>query len=87
MKRWAALIAIFCAGCAAKEAETTVVPLTEVSPELVTIAQKTLPNVKFKSARKIQVDGEDVYEIRGTMPNGKVREVEVSVSGKVIEIE
>jgi len=87
MKRWAALIAVFFAGCAAKEAETTVIPLAEVSPELVTVAQKTLPDVKFKSARKIQVDGEDVYEIRGTMPNGKVREVEVSASGKVIEIE
>ena len=87
MKRWATLTAVLLAGCAAKEAETTVVPLAEVSPELVAVAQKTLPNVKFKSARKIQVDGEDVYEIRGTMPNGKVREVEVSASGKVIEIE
>jgi uncharacterized membrane protein YkoI len=87
VKRWAVLVAVLCTGCAAKEAETTVVPLAEVSPDLINVAQKTLPNVKFKSARKIQVDGEDVYEIRGTMANGKVREVEVSASGKVIEVE
>jgi hypothetical protein len=87
MKFWAALLALCCTSCATKEAETTVVPLSEVAPDLIKVATKTLPNVKFKSARKIQVDGEDVYEIRGTMPNGKVREVEVSVSGKVIEIE
>ncbi len=87
--RYAILVVLICliCGCAAKEAETTVVPIAEVSPELVTVAQKTLPNVKFSSARKIQVNGEDVYEIRGTMPSGKIREVEVSVSGKVVEVE
>jgi hypothetical protein len=33
------------------------------------------------------VNGEDAYEIRGKMTNGKIREVEVSVSGNVIEVE
>ena len=84
--RYAAILLLL-AGCAAKEAETTVVPMADVAPELVAVAQKTLPNVKFSSARKIQVNGEDVYEVRGTMPNGKIREVEVSVSGRVIEVE
>jgi hypothetical protein len=87
MKRAMLLLMLVCAGCATKEAETTVVPLAEIAPELLNVAQKTLPDVKFKSARKIQVNGEDVFEIRGTMPNGKVREVEVSVSGKVVEVE
>lgn len=81
------LVALACVGCAAKEAETTVVPIADVAPDLVAVAQKTLPNVKFTSARKIEVNGEEAYEIRGAMPNGKIREVEVSVSGKVIEVE
>jgi len=53
----------------------------------VQVAEKTLPNVKFDSARKIEVNGEAVYEIRGKMPNGKIREVEVSASGNVVEVE
>jgi hypothetical protein len=75
-------------GCGAKPAVTdSAVPLAEVAPELMKVAQKTLPNVKFDSARKKKVDGEDVFEIRGKLPNGKIREVEVSVSGKVVEVE
>jgi hypothetical protein len=85
--RYAIALLLLCAGCGAKEAETTVVSISEISPELMAVAHKSLPNVQFKHARKIQVNGEDVYEIRGTMPNGKIREVEVSVSGKVIEVE
>ena len=33
------------------------------------------------------VNGEEVFEIRGKQPNGKVREVEVNQAGNVIEIE
>jgi hypothetical protein len=76
-------------GCGGNSAPATkvAVPLSEISPELMAIARQTLPNVTFESARKIQVDGEDVLEIRGKQPNGKVREVEVSMSGKVVEVE
>jgi hypothetical protein len=87
MRRAAILLLLACFGCAAKEAETTVVQIDQVAPKLLSVAQKTLPNVKFSSARKIQVNGVDVYEMRGTMPNGKIREVEVSVAGEVIEVE
>ncbi len=75
-------------GCGGKPPTTNnFVPLAEVAPELVKVAEKTLPNVKFDSARKIKVNGEDVFEIRGKMPNGKIREVEVSAAGRVVEIE
>jgi hypothetical protein len=77
-------------GCSSSEhpaSSKVSVPLADVAPELRAIAEKELPNVKFDSARKIKVDGEDVYEIRGKQSNGKIREVEVSVSGKVIEVE
>ena len=80
------LCLLVCLGCGTEPAPTTVVPLSEIRPELTAVAQKALPGVKFDSARKIQVNGEDAYQIRGKLPNGKVREVEVTVSGQVIEI-
>ena len=86
--RYAAIcMALFFVGCPARPAPTTVVPLSQISPDLMQVAQKALPNVKFDSARKIQVNGEDVFEIRGKMPSGKIREVEVSVSGRVVDVE
>jgi len=81
------LFLTFTLGCGAKQAAKEVVPLADISPGIMEVAQKTLPTVKFESARKIKVNGEDVFEIRGKMPNGKIREVEVSMSGKVIETE
>ena len=83
-----ALALLLVAGCSSKqEPKNEFVPIADVEPGLVTIAQKTLPNVKFDRARKIHVNGEEVFEIRGKMPNGKIREVEVSASGKVVEVE
>jgi uncharacterized membrane protein YkoI len=85
----AVLLLALAAGCGANSAPPAkvAVPLSEIAPELMAVARQTLPNVTFDSARKIQVNGEDVFEIRGKQPNGKVREVEVSVSGKVVEVE
>jgi hypothetical protein len=86
--RYLAVLALVVAGCGTKQdAPNTFVPISEVQPDLVKIAEKTLPDVKFENARKIKVNGEDVYEIRGKMPNGKIREVEVSAAGKVVEVE
>jgi hypothetical protein len=61
------------------------VPLSEVSREVIDVAQEAVPTVRFESVRKIQVDGEDVLEIRGKQPNGKVREVEISLPKKEIK--
>jgi hypothetical protein len=74
-------------GCGSKAPADPSIPLAEVAPQLVEVAQKTLPDVKFESARKKLVNGEEVFEIRGKLPNGKVREVEVSGSGQVVEVE
>jgi hypothetical protein len=43
-----------------------------------------LPDVKFDSAR-IRPNGD--YEVRGKNAQGKVREVEMTPDGKVVEIE
>ncbi len=75
------------AGCGQGTAPTTTVPLVEIAPPLIEAAQKKLPDVKFQNARKIQLNGQDAFEIRGTLPNGKIREVKVSASGEVIEVD
>jgi hypothetical protein len=43
--------------------------------------------VNLDRARKVKFDGEDAYEIIGKDKRGKIREVEVSTTGKVLEIE
>jgi uncharacterized membrane protein YkoI len=78
---------VLCGCGSSPAASNTDVPLSELAPELMQVAQKTLPGVKFESARKKKVKGEEVFEIRGKLPNGKIREVEVNAAGKVVEIE
>ena len=60
--------------------------LGTLDPAVIATAQKSLPNVKFDSARKTQFGGQEVLEIRGKLPNGKVREVKVSASGQVVDV-
>ena len=65
------LLTMTVAGCGAKPAPTTqVIPLTEVTPALLEVVKKRQPTVKFDSARRIQMNGEEVFEIRGKLPNG-----------------
>jgi len=82
------LLLLFLAGCGTPPApESPWLSTAEIPPDLLAVAQNKLPNVKFDTARKIKVNGGDAFEIRGKQPNGKVREVEVSVAGEVIEVE
>lgn len=85
--RFAVLLMIpILAGCGSAPAPTTIVPLSKIDPAVIAVAQKSLPNVKFDSARKTRFNAQDVLEIRGRLPNGKVREVKVSASGQVVEV-
>jgi hypothetical protein len=75
-------------GCGGGEPEPAhSVPIDQVPPKLMEVARKELPGLNFDRAYKIEVDGKDAYEIRGKDRNGKIREVEVSQDGKVIEVE
>jgi hypothetical protein len=81
-------LALAACGCGSHTAPTNeFIPVTELAPELRKVAEKTLPDVKFESARKKIVKGEEVFEIRGKQPNGKIREVELNAAGTVIEVE
>jgi len=74
-------------GCGEKVERAEAVPLAEVPPAVMAAATGALPGIKFDLARKIKVDGQDAFEIRGKNKRGKVCEVEVSASGKVLEFE
>jgi hypothetical protein len=77
-------VALVIGYAAYNESKAVVVPLEEVPEPFVKKAKETLPEVKFDHARKLPNGN---YEIRGKMKNGKVREVELNPSGKVVEIE
>jgi len=64
-----------------------VVPIASIPANLMEIAKKELPGINFTEAFKMKVDGKDAYEIRGKDKRGKVREIELSLTGEVLEIE
>lgn len=64
-----------------------VVPIASIPVNLMEIAKKELPGINFTEAFKMKVDGKDAFEIRGKDKRGKVREIELSLTGEVLEIE
>ena len=75
---------VLAAGCNRSDSTGTVVPLQEVPAPLMKIAREKLPDVSFSDARK-KSDGS--FEIRGKTRTGKVREIELSSAGEVLDIE
>jgi hypothetical protein len=74
-------------GCGEEEERPERVAFDQVPAEVKAAAAKALPSVKFDTAQKIKVDGQEVYEVRGKEKEGKIREVEVSASGQVLKTE
>jgi hypothetical protein len=78
------VVALVIGHAAYNESKAIVVPLEDVPEPFVQKARETLPDIRFDHARKLPNGN---YEIRGKTKNGKVREVELSPSGEVVEIE
>jgi hypothetical protein len=74
-------------GCGDEVERLEAVPFDQLPPGSMEAATKALPEVKFDLARKAKFNGQDAYEIRGKDKRGKIREVEVSTSGQILEIE
>ena len=74
-------------GCGDEIVRQEPVPLEKLPPGTMDAATKALPDVKFNKARKAKFNGQDAFEIRGKDKRGKIREVEVSTSGQILEIE
>lgn len=83
------LFLLFVVGCskAGFDDQSEPIALDQIPKNVMEIAQKELPDVTFQRASKFKKDGEDAYEIKGRTKQGKSQEVEVSASGKVLEIE
>ncbi len=92
MRVWLVLsgfVAFLLSGCGKSPAAdmTGPISLDQVPASVMEVARRELPGVKFEFVLKFHQDGEDAYEIKGKTPAGKICEVEVSASGKVLEIE
>jgi hypothetical protein len=75
------------AGCGGQTETKETVPLDQLPAGALDLAKRELPDVKFESARKAKYKGQDAIEIRGKNKEGKIREVEVDLTGKLLEVE
>jgi hypothetical protein len=74
-------------GCGGQDEPSAAVPLEKLPPGALDLARKQLPDLNFDSARKAKYKGQDAIEIRGKNKEGKIREVEVDLTGKLLEVE
>jgi len=80
---FAGVLALFLAGCGSA-AKDQLVPLEQVPEPVMEAARQSLPEVTFDQALQ-RSDGR--YEVRGKDKTGKVRDVDISANGEVLEIE
>ncbi len=81
------LVLLLACGCGEQVESLDPIPLDKLPAGSMEAAAKALPGVKFDRARKAKFNGQDAFEIIGKDKRGKVREVEVSTEGKLLEIE
>jgi len=76
-------------GCGEPSERDQVIPLKQVPAEAMRAARKQLPDVIFETAWKVKdaAGQEDAYEIRGKTARGRIRDVKVTPSGKVLEVD
>src|SRR3954468_10283130 len=90
MRGWRALLGLGLLagwGCGESVERPEAVPLHQSPAGSLEAATKAVPGVKFDQARRAKFNDQDAFEIRGKDKRGKIREVEVSTSGQILEIE
>ena len=60
-------------------------PLEQVPPEIMKLAQEKYPDLKFLAAYTEVEEGQSVYELKGQSKTGKMLEVEITKDGKFLE--
>ena len=78
-----AFVFAFAVGCGGVE-KTEMVPIEKVPEPVMASAKEKLSDVKFDTAWKTK-DGN--FEVRGKTAAGKVRDIQVSPEGKVLEVD
>ncbi|HXT58371.1 MAG TPA: hypothetical protein VN699_07045 [Pirellulales bacterium] len=86
---WIGGLLVLATGCTKSLENVEMVPIEKLPEPVVKTANEKLPGVKFDTAWKEaeKVNGEDVYEVRGKASNGKTRDIKVSASGSVLEVD
>lgn len=77
------------AGCGKSLENVEMVSVEKLPEAVIKTANEKLPGVKFDTAWKEpeKKNGEDVFEVRGKTTNGKTRDIKVSASGSVLEVD
>lgn len=76
------LVVAMALGCGEKNQGENLID--KVPANLMTIAKENLPDVTFDQAWKTSKGN---YEIRGKMKSGRVRDIQLTPEGKVVEID
>ncbi len=78
-----ALLLVLLAGCQGEQKKEPV-PLDQVPENVMKVGKEQLPDVTFERAMK-KPNGD--YEVIGKNKQGKVREIDITPSGQVTEVE
>lgn len=73
-----------CGGTTEHATDETVVPMDQVPEAAMKAARAELPGVQFDTAWQLE---NGAYEIRGKTAEGKIRDLQVTASGEVLEID
>lgn len=85
MNRFAGLIfLLLLSGCGEDHSQSANVPIEQVPDPVVKVAKEKLPGVNFEQAWKTRNGN---YEVRGKTKDGKVRDIQVTPGGEVIEVD
>ena len=74
-------------GCSGPPDTGELVPVEKIPELILKVAKNHLPGTQFDTAFKMKTDGKRSYEIKGRDKEGNFREVEVSDTGEIIDIE
>ena len=94
MRRWRVILTVLLAtfGCGADDADDAgegkkPMAMDQVPAVLLKAAKEAAPDLTFYAAYKDKFNGQDSIELKGKTKNGKIKEIEVSPDGKVLETE
>ena len=81
------LVAAFALSACFDKSNEVDIPLSEVPVDIITIVQNALPGISLTEAEKETRDETVIYELEGTLINGKEYEIKIAADGTIIKIE
>jgi hypothetical protein len=81
------IVPFMLAGCGYARENDTPIALEKVPSSLVKVAWERLPGDDFQTAYKETKNGKEVYELRGKTQDRKIRDVEITADGEVLEVD